>query len=78
MWCNPFKVHGNQNHIPYYNECYDDPVCVQQNQFSSPRLHYGTVNQTFIIDGSGVYVTRNANYLHGRFDMSNNRRGNMC
>ena len=53
-------------------------MCVQQNQFSSPRLHYGTVNQTFIIDGSGVYVTRNANDLHGRFDMSNNRRGNMC
>ena len=70
------QVHGNRNQIPYYNDCYDDPACMEANQFSQPRQYYGTVNQTFIIDGSGVYVTRNGNYLHGRLDMSNNRQGN--
>ena len=39
------------------------------------REGYGTKNQTFIIDGSGVYVTRNqANYHAGRFELS----GNVC
>ena len=34
---------------------------------------YGTEEQTYIIDGSGVYVTRNENYEYGRFEMSYNR-----
>eukprot|EP00966_Prymnesium_polylepis_P134503 3108716-Prymnesium_polylepis.2 len=37
------------------------------------REFYGSVNQTFIIDGSGVYVTRNsASYAYGRFQLSDN------
>ena len=38
------------------------------------RPGYGTSEQTFIIDGSGVYVTRNsAKYLYGRFELSYNK-----
>ena len=37
------------------------------------RPGYGSKDQTFIIDGSGVYVTRNGNYLKGRFEMSYNK-----
>ena len=50
-------VFGNQNFIPYYNENYDDPNYVEQHQMDTGsgvgREGYGTINQTFIIDGSG-------------------------
>ena len=39
-------------------------------QESAKRCALGCVN---IIDGSGVYVTRNENYEYGRFEMSYNR-----
>ena len=67
-------VHGNVNRIPYYNSNYDDPAYLSANQMSVVREFYGSVNQTFIIDGSGVYVTRNSeSYLHGRFELSDHR-----
>ena len=51
------QVFGNINFIPYYNENYDDPNYVEQHQMdtgmSVGREGYGTINQTFIIDGSG-------------------------
>ena len=38
------------------------------------RPFYGSSNQTFIIDGSGVYISRNngGGYPHGRFELSDN------
>ena len=48
-----------QNFIPFYNECRDDPECENE---PGPIPDYGTEEQTRIIDGSGVYVTRNENY----------------
>ena len=47
------QVFGNQNFIPYYNENYEDPNYLEQHQMSVAREGYGTINQTFIIDGSG-------------------------
>ena len=66
-------VFGNINKIPYYNSNYDDPQYLIDNQMHVAREYYGSSNQTFIIDGSGVYVTRNSNsYLYGRFQLSEN------
>ena len=66
-------VYDNYNQIPYYNSNYDDPQYLIDNQMHVARENYGSSNQTFIIDGSGVYITRNsANYLHGKFQLSNN------
>ena len=66
-------VFGNVNRIPYYNSNYDDPAYLAAGQFSVAREFYGSINQTFIIDGSGVYVTRNSDsYLYGRFELSDN------
>ena len=39
------------------------------------RENYGSALQDFIIDGSGVYITRNSqSYLAGRYELS----GNTC
>ena len=66
-------VYDNVNKIPYYNANYDDPEYLEANQMSVAREWYGTKNQTFIIDGSGVYITRNqGNYAFGRFELSEN------
>ena len=66
-------VYGNVNRIPYYNSNYDDPAYLAANQMHLAREHYGSANQTFIIDGSGVYVSRNAeSYAHGWFEISEN------
>ena len=61
------------------SKCRDDPdapECAEEekdyNDLRTPA-DYGTENQTYIIDGSGVYVTRNENYEYGRFEMSYNR-----
>ena len=50
------EVYGNRNYIPYYNEKYDDPQYLIDNQMHVARPGYGSKNQTFIIDGSGIYV----------------------
>ena len=66
-------VFGNRNWIPYYNANYDDPAYLAGGQFSVAREFYGSINQTFIIDGSGVYVTRNSDsYHHGWYELSDN------
>ena len=51
----------------------DDPECAEEEYDLRTPADYGTENQTYIIDGSGVYVTRNENYEYGRFEMSYNR-----
>ena len=48
------EVYGNRNYIPYYNEKYDDPQYLIDNQMHVARPGYGSKNQTFIIDGSGI------------------------
>jgi len=61
-------VHGNINQVSYYNSNYDDPQYLINNQMHVARENYGSVAQTFIIDGSGVYMTRNSNsYKTGLF-----------
>lgn len=66
-------VYENINKIPYYNSNYDDPQYLIDNQMSVAREHYGSILQDFIIDGSGVYITRNSEYYtNGRFELSNN------
>ena len=66
-------VFGNVNQIPYYNANYDDPQYLIDNQMHVAREGYGSSAQDFIIDGSGVYVTRNsASYLYGRFLLTEN------
>ena len=60
------------NKIPYYNEHYEDPEYMEEKQMHSARENYGTKDQDFIIDGSGVYITRNGNYFFGQFELSNN------
>ena len=66
-------VFNNVNRIPYYNSNYDDPQYLIDNQMHVAREFYGSINQTFIIDGSGVYVTRNSgSYFHGWFELSDN------
>ena len=78
MFLNRNEVYGNQNFIPFYSLCRDkpdDPSCTEEDDLRTPA-DYGTENQTYIIDGSGVYVTRNENYKYGRFEMSYNRAYN--
>ncbi|GMI14148.1 hypothetical protein TrLO_g5412 [Triparma laevis f. longispina] len=66
-------VHDNENKIPYYNSNYDDPDYLEENQMHVARENYGSSAQTFIIDGSGVYISRNsASYLYGRYELSRN------
>ena len=68
------EVFDNVNKIPYYNSNYDDPDYLTDNQMSVAREGYGTRNQTFIIDGSGVYVSRNSeSYLYGWMELAHNR-----
>ncbi|MEM7036372.1 MAG: right-handed parallel beta-helix repeat-containing protein, partial [Bacteroidota bacterium] len=55
-------VYDNYNNIPYYNPTY-----------TGATSDYGTAAQTYIIDGSGCYVTRNRDtYLYGWFYFANN------
>ena len=59
--------------MPFYNENVND---LQQGGIEGGhKPDYGTVDQSYIIDGSGVYVTRNSQtYLYGQFELS----GNVC
>ena len=54
-------VYDNENRISYYNANYDDPNYLIENQMHVARENYGSSLQDFIIDGSGVYITRNSN-----------------
>lgn len=63
-------VHDNRNFVPFY-------CC----EVSPTGGDYGTINQNYIHDGSGVYITRNnpntpwqssTDYLHGWFYFANN------
>jgi len=80
-------VYGNMNKIPYYNPSYawdyspignlpcgDYPACNGGNPQECPwQCRYGKSTQDYIIDGMGVYVTRNKDtYLYGRMELSNN------
>ena len=57
----------------YYNSNYDDPAYLAANQMHVAREFYGSSNQTFIIDGSGVYITRNDHqHFHGWYLLSTN------
>jgi hypothetical protein len=56
------KVWGNQNKIPFYTT----------NPPDIGVTNYGTAAQDFIIDGSGVYMTRNKDYETGWFYIANN------
>ena len=63
------EVYDNRNFIPFYNAggVNEDPA----------RPDYGTEAQTYIIDGSGVYVTRNTDtYKHGRMWLKDNKAYN--
>ena len=48
------RVHGNRNFIPFYNAKHEDP----DYDGDLARPDYGTRNQTYIIDGSGIKLTR--------------------
>ena len=63
------RVYDNRNFIPFYNENNVDG--------DHDRPDYGTEEQTYIIDGSGVYVTRNSDtYKHGRMRLNHNKAYN--
>ena len=80
-------VYDNINKIPYYNKNYDwdyspignkdcssYPACEQELVEGCPwECRYGKKTQDYIIDGMGVYVTRNKDtYLHGQMELSYN------
>jgi len=81
------SVYDNINKIPYYNKNYDwnySPIgnfdcssystCEDGLIENCPwQCRYGKETQDYIIDGSGVYVTRNNDsYLYGSFELSYN------
>ena len=73
MMVNKNVVFDNFNRIPYYNENYDDPQYLIDNNMHVARENYGSSLQNFIIDGSGVYITRNDHsYEYGYFQLSEN------
>lgn len=73
MFISENEVYDNENKITYYNPKYDDPAYLKANQMSIVRENYGGAQQDFIIDGQGVYVTRNSeSYEHGKFQLSYN------
>lgn len=55
-------VHNNYNQIPFYTTNPPD-VGIE---------NYGTEEQDYIIDGSGVYITRNKTYDYGWYYLANN------
>jgi len=79
-------VYNNINKVPYYNPNYDwdySPLksncgsysaCEQELVEDCPwQCRYGHKTQDYIIDGMGVYVTRNSDtYLHGMMELSYN------
>uniref|UniRef100_A0A7S4SSV2 Right handed beta helix domain-containing protein n=1 Tax=Ditylum brightwellii TaxID=49249 RepID=A0A7S4SSV2_9STRA len=82
-------VHDNVNKIPYYNpnyawdyspigglDCASYPDCETGLVSGCPwQCRYGKASQDYIIDGSGVYVTRNSDtYTNGWMELT----GNTC
>merc|ERR1719296_64784 len=80
-------VYDNLNKVPYYNanynwdyspigsqNCGDYPACQAGETTDCPwQCRYGKASQDYIIDGQGVYVTRNKDtYLYGRMELSGN------
>lgn len=80
-------VYDNVNKIPYYNtqykwdespigryDCSSYPACQALQKEDCPwQCRYGKVSQDYVIDGSGVYVTRNSDtYLYGSMELSYN------
>ncbi|KAL9185786.1 hypothetical protein ACHAXT_003563 [Thalassiosira profunda] len=80
-------VYDNVNKIPYYNPNYDwdySPIggedcasyaaCQQELVEGCPwQCRYGKKTQDYIIDGMGVYVTRNKDtYLQGQMELADN------
>jgi len=63
-------VYDNRNFIPFYNANGSESE-------GHSRPDYGTAEQTYIIDGSGVYVTRNQDtYAHGWMWLNHNKAYN--
>mmetsp|Transcript_27583 Transcript_27583/g.41731 ORF Transcript_27583/g.41731 Transcript_27583/m.41731 type:complete len:585 (-) Transcript_27583:1085-2839(-) len=80
-------VYDNINKVPYYNpnyawnyspignhDCSTYTACEQELIEGCPwECRYGKKTQDYIIDGMGVYVTRNSDtYLHGQMELSYN------
>jgi hypothetical protein len=66
-------VHGNMNRVPYYNPVYPNKDAMAGHAMYGARSSYGLPNQTVIMDGSGMYLTRNErSYTHGRFELRDN------
>jgi parallel beta-helix repeat protein len=61
------KVFDNRNRLPFYAPNGFPPGA------HPPFPSYGTADSTYIIDGSGIYLTRNLqSYSHGKFLLANN------
>lgn len=79
-------VHDNINKVPYYNpnyawdyspigseDCSSYPECEAGNSSCPWTCRYGKAYQDYIIDGMGVYVTRNKDtYPYGKMELSAN------
>ena len=57
-------VYGNRNCLPFYQTEHVE-------HFGAGVENYGKYNQNRIVDGSGVYITRNVDY-EGTFNLNNN------
>jgi len=81
------RVYDNINKIPYYNpnyawdyspigneDCSSYEACEQELVEGCPwECRYGKKTQDYIVDGMGVYVTRNSDtYLYGQMELSDN------
>ncbi len=61
------KVFDNRNHLPFFAPNGFPPGA------KPPFESYGQAGSTYIIDGSGIYLTRNSQfYAHGKFLIANN------
>jgi parallel beta-helix repeat protein len=61
------KVFDNRNHLPFFARNGFPPGA------KPPFDSYGKPESTYIIDGSGIYLTRNSQfYAHGKFLVANN------
>jgi len=61
-------VFDNRNHLPFYA-----PNGLPPGAGPRPFPSYGMADSTRIIDGSGIYLTRNSqSYAHGKFLIANN------
>ena len=61
------QVFNNLNHLPFFARNGFPPGA------KPPFESYGKAESTYIIDGSGIYLTRNSQfYAHGRYLIANN------